>query len=58
MDHENKCAHPPCGCPVTEGEKYCSVVCQDAGNMTEEPACNCGHRGCKQQPVSTDVKIA
>ena len=48
MYHVTKCAHPPCGCPVEEGEKYCSTYCQDSGSLAE-PTCSCGHRGCAQQ---------
>ena len=50
MHNVNKCAHTPCGCPVGEGEKYCSMYCQDSGNLTEL-TCNCGHRGCAQSTV-------
>ena len=49
--NETKCAHVQCGCPVGEGEKYCSAYCQDSGNLDELP-CNCGHRGCVQQKMS------
>jgi hypothetical protein len=48
MYHVNKCAHAPCGCPVGEGEKYCSAVCEDSGGG-DELICTCGHRGCTQE---------
>jgi len=51
MDHASKCDHPPCVCPVGEGEKYCSTHCQDFGKL-EEMICACGHRGCT--PESPD----
>jgi hypothetical protein len=50
MHHGNKCAHAPCGCPVGEGEKYCSTYCTDSGKVAEQ-TCGCGHRGCTQQNV-------
>ena len=49
MYHAKKCAHPPCGCPVGDGEKYCSAICEDSGAGDEELICICGHRGCTQE---------
>ena len=39
------CAHPPCNCPVPEGEKYCGAYCEGAED-TSEIICNCGHASC------------
>jgi hypothetical protein len=46
MTGANECAHPPCGCPVADGEKFCSLYCEDSGKPAEL-TCECGHRGCK-----------
>ena len=49
MATSNKCANPACGCPVApQGEKHCSVYCEEVGEVTEVP-CSCGHRGCIQE---------
>lgn len=53
MYHANKCAHAPCSCPVGEGEKYCSIYCQDSGDLAEL-ACGCGHRGCTPATSEAD----
>ena len=42
---EGICAHPACTCKVSEGEKYCSTYCEDAGDTTEL-SCNCDHPEC------------
>lgn len=42
-----KCAHPPCRCTVTHGDKFCSQFCKDAGSEEVEIACDCGHAACK-----------
>lgn len=41
-----KCAHPACRCVVTDGSKYCSQRCADAGGGEVEISCDCGHTGC------------
>ena len=38
-----KCAHIPCRCEVTNGNKYCGQACQDAGSDEVEIACDCSH---------------
>src|SRR5262245_40261249 len=50
----NKCLRPACSCPVTEGEKYCSVLCENAG--PQELPCNCGHHGCALQAIAEGQK--
>src|SRR5215471_11937948 len=50
----NKCLRPACSCPVTEGEKYCSVLCENAG--PQELPCNCGHHGCALQAIAKGPK--
>jgi len=40
------CAHEPCTCTVTSGEKYCSDACHDAGAEEVEIACQCQHPAC------------
>ena len=59
MSDANKCLRRTCGCPVAEGEKYCSLVCEDAGPAGGVP-CNCGHRGCIAQASvgNVDEEIA
>jgi hypothetical protein len=42
---EKICKNPPCGCPATEGSKYCSTSCEGTGN-TIELDCDCGHEDC------------
>jgi len=46
MAQTEKCAHPACNCNVTDGKKYCSQYCSDAGDEVEI-ACDCGHGGCE-----------
>jgi hypothetical protein len=41
-----KCAHIPCLCNVTNGEKYCGEACRDAGSKDVEIACQCDHPAC------------
>lgn len=48
MPQTKKCAHPACTCLTTDGSKYCSQYCKDAGNTTEL-SCNCGHAGCAME---------
>jgi hypothetical protein len=43
-----KCAHLPCLCIPTKGEKYCSELCKEAGAGETEIACDCGHPACAQ----------
>ena len=40
------CAHIPCRCAVTDGEKYCSESCRLAGDEEVEIACQCDHPAC------------
>lgn len=46
-DKAQKCAHPPCLCIPTGGEKYCSEYCKEAGSGEVEIACDCGHPACE-----------
>jgi hypothetical protein len=46
----SKCANPACGCPISQGEKHCSVYCENSGEPAELP-CGCGHRGCIQEKL-------
>ena len=39
------CKNPTCGCPATEGSKYCSTSCEGTGD-TIELDCDCGHEDC------------
>jgi hypothetical protein len=39
------CKNPPCGCPVPDGEKFCSVNCASTEN-TIQIDCDCGHEAC------------
>jgi hypothetical protein len=41
-----QCAHEPCQCMVSAGEKYCSDFCENAGSEEVEIACECGHEPC------------
>src|SRR5579862_5241641 len=44
---QNKCAHPKCTCPVSEGTEYCSQACSEAaesGSLSNN--CGCDHPGC------------
>lgn len=45
-----KCAHIPCLCNLTNGEKYCGESCRDAGSDDVEIACQCDHPAC---PLTT-----
>jgi hypothetical protein len=45
-EKSRKCAHIPCVCTTSQGEKYCSQPCKDAGSGEEEIACPCGHPAC------------
>lgn len=42
----NKCAHIPCLCDVTDGQEYCGETCRDAGRDDVEIACQCDHPQC------------
>ena len=46
-EEEQICAHDPCACTVSEGEKYCSDYCRNAGSEEVEIACECDHEGCQ-----------
>ena len=41
-----KCAHIPCMCEISSGQKYCSEACGDAGSNDVEIACQCDHAAC------------
>lgn len=44
---QNKCAHPKCTCPVSEGKEYCSQACSDAAeNGSLSNNCGCDHPAC------------
>jgi hypothetical protein len=46
MAESNKtCAHPPCSCPVSSGEKYCGPYCESAKDRSEV-SCPCEHPSC------------
>jgi len=45
-DTRKKCAHIPCRCEVTNGDKYCGQACRDAGSEEVEIACDCSHPAC------------
>lgn len=42
---EQPCAHPGCGCKVTQAGRFCSDACREHGT---EPGgdCDCGHSDC------------
>jgi hypothetical protein len=44
-DSVKVCENPPCGCPATEGEDYCSASCEGSGS-TVQIDCDCGHETC------------
>jgi hypothetical protein len=43
---KKECKHPACSCPVAEGQKYCSSICEGAGDTTTID-CDCGHPECQ-----------
>jgi hypothetical protein len=43
---QTKCAHLPCKCLATPGDKYCGQACKDAGSNEVEIACQCDHGAC------------
>jgi hypothetical protein len=45
MAEKKKCKHVPCSCMIADGEKYCSAVCEAAGE-TVDITCECGHPQC------------
>ena len=45
-EKSRKCAHIPCVCTTSQGEKYCGQPCKDAGSGEAEIACPCGHPAC------------
>jgi hypothetical protein len=50
MAETKKCAHLGCNCEVKEGGpwgKYCSPLCQEAGDEIVEVLCECGHPPCR-----------
>jgi hypothetical protein len=44
MADTKKCAHPSCGCAVTD-KKYCSTFCEGQAE-TPDIECECGHTAC------------
>jgi hypothetical protein len=52
---QSTCAHIPCSCVVSPGEKYCSDSCRDAGADEVEIACECGHATCAIAAEEEDV---
>jgi len=46
MNEQKKCAHLPCLCIPSSGEKYCSQFCREAGSEETEIGCDCGHEPC------------
>ena len=40
------CAHPGCGCKVSEPDQYCSDHCRQQGRQAAEGECGCGHSDC------------
>lgn len=46
MAEENTCENPPCSCPRTEDNKFCSASCEGTGD-TIELDCDCGHEACQ-----------
>ncbi|WP_161596191.1 hypothetical protein [Rhodanobacter glycinis] len=41
------CAHPGCGCKVSEPQQYCSDDCRlQRQQPTADGACACGHSDC------------
>ncbi|MFC5437888.1 hypothetical protein ACFPME_15105 [Rhodanobacter umsongensis] len=38
------CAHPGCGCKVSEPQQYCSDRCRQ--QVTSDGECGCGHSDC------------
>lgn len=53
MAKKNQCEHQACSCTVSEGRKYCSQYCEDAGDDEIELSCDCGHPGC----ALTEAKV-
>lgn len=52
---QNTCAHIPCSCLVSPGERYCSDACEEAGSEEVEIACDCGHATCSVAAAEEDV---
>jgi hypothetical protein len=46
ISEPSKCAHIPCRCAATAGEKFCGQVCKEAGSEDVEIACQCDHGPC------------
>jgi hypothetical protein len=40
------CAHPGCGCKVSEPQQYCSDYCRQQGQRAAAGECECGHSDC------------
>jgi hypothetical protein len=45
-----KCAHALCVCVPPAGEKYCSVYCEEAKDLTLLE-CECGHPACVEEEL-------
>ena len=46
-EQKKKCARETCGCPASEGSKYCSEECEDAAKVhMMEIGCTCHHPDC------------
>jgi hypothetical protein len=50
MNAASKCAHAPCNCVPSHGERYCSEPCADAKGITEL-ACQCQHPACQGEKL-------
>ena len=45
---QEKCAHPQCSCPVSQGEEYCSEACEiSAAGSETKGECGCNHPQCE-----------
>lgn len=42
---DRTCQNPPCSCPVSGGDKYCSIHCESTAHHTQIE-CDCGHQSC------------
>jgi hypothetical protein len=46
MSETKKCAHESCSCVVSEGQKFCSQICEDSVGVASIK-CDCKHPGCE-----------
>jgi hypothetical protein len=45
---QEKCAHPQCSCPVSQGKEYCSEACEISAVGSETKGeCGCNHPQCE-----------